>query len=86
MAGTMAAAILLFYGMLVREAVNMPFLDDYGGVLGFIGDWSRIDSVAGKAISIFTSQHNEYKLMFANAVYALQYLISGRVDFIVLSI
>lgn len=37
-------------------------------------------------MDILTAQHNEYKLMFANALYALQYRFTGHINFAVLSI
>ena len=46
--------------------VNIPFLDDYSGVLGFVNTWFQLGTVHEKAMLIFTAQHNEYKLMFPN--------------------
>jgi hypothetical protein len=84
--GAMLIPILAFYVILARETVNIPFLDDYGGVLGFVSGWSQLGTVHEKIMDILTAQHSEYKLMFANALYALQYMISGRINFAVLSI
>lgn len=83
--GLMVAPILVFYGVLARETVNMPFLDDYSEVLSFVSNWTRAGSAHSKAVAILTWQHNEYKLMFANAVFVLQYLINGRLNFALLS-
>jgi len=76
---------LVFYALLSRETVNLPFLDDYTGVLGFLNAWKGIATVRGKLLDILLTQHNEYKLIFAQAVFAIQYLASGKVDFAVLS-
>lgn len=83
--GLIVAPILMFYGLLARETVNMPFLDDYSEVLSFVSNWTRLGTVHEKVISILTWQHNEYKLMFANAVFVLQYLMYGRLNFALLS-
>ena len=84
--GVILAPILAFYGMLARETVNIPFLDDYSGVLGFISKWSLLGTGREKLMNILTSQHNEYKLIFADALYAFQYRIFGHINFAVLSI
>lgn len=76
--------ILVFYGLLAHETVNLPYLDDYG-VLRFVCDWSQLQTLHDKLGAIIGSQHNEYKVMFANAIYALQYLSTGHVNFAVLS-
>jgi hypothetical protein len=85
LAGLILAPILVYYGLLVRETIDMPYLDDYSAVLGLINNWTRLNTLHGKLMEILTSQHNEYKLMFANAVFVLQYLVSGRVNFSLLS-
>ena len=80
------APILAFYGLLTRETVNLPFMDDYGGILGFVGRWSQLPTLHEKILDPFASQHNEYKLMFANALYVLEYLTTGHVNFAFLSV
>lgn len=85
LSGIILTPILAFYWMLARETVNIPFLDDYSGVLGFLSGWSRLGTAHERVILIFTAQHNEYKLIFANALYALQYLLFGHINFAVLS-
>ena len=77
--------IVAFYGLLARETVNLPFMDDYGGVLGFVSDWSQLPTLHEKMLEPFVSQHNEYKLMFANVLYVLQYMVTGHINFAVLS-
>jgi hypothetical protein len=76
---------LVFYGLLERQTVNIPFLDDYAGVLGFVSAWFRLGSTQQKIMDILTSQHNEYKPMFSNSVYILQYLLLRHINFSILS-
>ena len=83
--GFILAPIVVFYGLLARETINVPFLDDYGGVLGFMCDLSRINTVSGRAMDILTTQHNEYKLIFAEAIYLLQHFLTGYINFSILS-
>ena len=76
---------LIFYSLLARHAINIPLLDDYNGVLEFLEHLSRLPTWAAKSGYILTAQHNEYKTIFANAVIALQYALSGHPNFILLS-
>jgi hypothetical protein len=86
LAGGLLAPILLFYILLAREIINIPFLDDYSAVLGFLSEWSKLETVRQKTLDVLAWQHNEYKLILANALYVLQYLAFGRTNFAVLSV
>ena len=77
--------IISFYAILARRILNLPFLDDYSGVLEFLEHLSSLPNVVAKAGYVVVAQHNEYKPVFANFVIALQYGISGRPSFILLS-
>ncbi len=77
--------IISFYAILARRILNLPFLDDYSGVLEFLEHLSSLPNVLAKAGYVVVAQHNEYKPVFANFVIALQYGISGRPSFILLS-
>lgn len=78
--------VVAFYALLTRELVDLPFLDDYSGVLGFLVTWIQIKGLGGKLTYILTAQHNEYKIMLANAVFALQYVMCSHVNFVLLSV
>jgi hypothetical protein len=75
---------LLFYTILLRVAVNIPVLDNYGG-LDFMNRLVMLKGFTAKLSFVFTAQFNEYKLVFANCICWLQYGISGHTDFKVLS-
>jgi hypothetical protein len=77
------APILCFYGILGHYLINIPLGDDYETVLPFM---ARISTMGWpqRLGYIFQFQHNEYKLIFENAVFAGQYAVLGRPNFIVL--
>jgi len=73
-----------FYGLLARHVTNIPFADDYA-ILGFLEHLSRLPTILAKLSYIISAQQNEYKPMFANLVFALQYKLFGHPDFVSLS-
>ena len=75
---------LLFYFLLSTTAFNLPVYDDYS-LLNFVNNFSQLNGLASKFIYIINFQHNEYKLVFVNAVFAVQYTLFGYIDFSVLS-
>ena len=81
----MLLPILVFYGILARYAVNIPFDDDYPGVLEFLDRYARLPGRMAKVGYILSAQHNEYKTMFANFVIAVQYTFTGHPNFVLLS-
>jgi hypothetical protein len=87
---TLAICIILlpivsFYAILARHVLNLPFLDDYSGVLEFLEHFSSLPNALAKAGYVVAAQHNEYKPVFANFIIALQYGISGHPSFVILS-
>jgi hypothetical protein len=77
--------IISFYAILARRAVNVPFLDDYNGVLEFLEHFSTLPNTWAKVGYVVVTQHNEYKTVLANSIIALQYGVSGHPDFVLLS-
>lgn len=77
------APIICFYAILAHHLVNLPLEDDYETVLPFMARLSTMDWLhrLGYASQF---QHNEYKLIFENAVFAAQYAVLGHPNFIVL--
>jgi hypothetical protein len=77
--------IVSFYTILARRVINLPFLDDYNGVLEFLEHFSRLPNTLAKVGYVVLAQHNEYKTVFANFIIALQYELSGHTNFVLLS-
>jgi hypothetical protein len=81
----LAIPIVAFYTILAIHVLNVPFLDDYETVLPFMTQFSQLGTLHRIGL-IFTFQHNEYKLIFENAIFALQYLFLHHPNFIFLCI
>lgn len=78
-----AAPIICFYALLALHLVNLPLGDDYETALPFMARFATMNWLQRLEL-IFQFQHNEYKLFFENAILALQYLVLGHPNFIVL--
>jgi len=76
---------VLFYGILLSLAVNIPTLDNYGG-LDFINRLVTLQGFSARLSFLLTSQFNEYKLVFAEGIWWFQYGIWGHIDLRVLSV
>ncbi|MGA9670428.1 MAG: hypothetical protein WBQ94_14540, partial [Terracidiphilus sp.] len=77
---------ILFYSLLFRDAVNIPFWDDYDALLEFLNHMTLLDGLSAKISYFLAAQHNEYKLFLLHGVAWLQYVFFGHIDFRVLSI
>jgi hypothetical protein len=75
---------ILFYAILFRTVQDIPLYDGYGG-LDFVNNLVKLHGFAAKLVFVLTSQFNEYKLVFGQLLVWLQFSLSGRVDFRVLS-
>ncbi len=80
----LALPFAVFYAISVREAFNLPLLDDYDAILSFLNSLALIHGTGARLVYVLTAQHNEYKLMFEHAVAAAEYAVSGRVNFLLL--
>lgn len=72
--------IILFYGMLFNYSVDIPSLDDFVAILGFMNQFVDLDSLSGKLRLIF-SQHNEHRIVFTRILTLANYYLSGSVNF-----
>jgi hypothetical protein len=77
---------IFFYAILIRNAQNVPFYDDYFALLDFLNHFTQLHTISAKASYLLASQHNEYKLFFLHAITWLQFDISGHLDLRLLSI
>ncbi len=78
--------VLTLYAVCFRFLCNIPVFDDYDSVLGFLNKFVKLPSGSSKFAFVLFAQHNEYKPVFANAIVALQYRLSGHTNFVLLSI
>jgi hypothetical protein len=76
---------VFFYTILFHTAVNLPIIDDYEAILGFVNQSMHQKGILGQLGYLLTSQHNEYKLYVMQAVVWLQYRACGHIDFRILS-
>jgi hypothetical protein len=77
--------IAIFYLLLARASVDLPFLDDYLSVLDFLNVHVQLPTLGAKAAHLLTAQHNEYKLLFENCIFLSDHALFGHVNFVVLS-
>ena len=75
---------ILFYGILLRKAVNVPLLDDYEALLDFLNHLAELESPSARVSYFLAAQFNEYKLFFGHAVAWLQLAFLGHIDLRVL--
>ena len=75
---------ILFYGILLRKAINVPLLDDYEALLDFLNQIAELKSASARVSHFLATQFNEYKLLFGHAVAWLQLAFLGHIDFQVL--
>lgn len=73
--------IVVFYAALFREMRNLPLLDDYPVFLGFILQLKQAPTFPAKLLLFLTTQHFEYKLIVPEAIAALQWSVTGQVNF-----
>jgi hypothetical protein len=76
---------LTFYVLLARSLTGLPIMDDYDLPLGFLLQWKK-ESGIKHILEVLTYQHNEYRLIFENAIFGLQYVILGHTNLKALSI
>ncbi len=77
---------ILFYAILARDLLNIPFYDEYDAVLNFLNHIVAVNGISAKATYFLAAQHNEYKLFLLHGIAWLQFSFSGHVDFWILSV
>jgi hypothetical protein len=83
--GLLVLAVLLpaivAFGVLFRQALAVPFQDDYDAILTFTVGYNQLPTFGKKLIDIATAQHNEYKLGFEHAILASEVELTGHLNF-----
>jgi hypothetical protein len=77
--------VVVFYVELLRECNDIPYWDDYDA-LDFLTQLSKLPTVSAKIGFLLSFQHNEYRLVFENLIFALQNKLSGHVSFMALAL
>ena len=86
LAGLAALPAVIFYCLLFRHLLDLPFYDDFDALLDFVNGLTRVHGLSARIAYFLATQHNEYKLYFANAVVWLQYSLIGHAEFKSLSV
>ena len=78
--------VILFYTLVIKFLVNLPYEDDYDNILRFLNIMHGKAGLAAKVVYVLTDQHNEYKVFFENTIFALQYAVLGHTNLVALCI
>lgn len=70
---------LLYFGVFLQYAPNIPVMDDYEAVLGFLLDFKSASF--GHKMALLFSQHTEHRILHSRVIFALYYSIFGDVNF-----
>lgn len=69
----------LWASFVVINASNMPLMDDYDAILAFVNGYA--DAGIGGRVGLLMEQHNEHRIATTRAAAALNYHVSGTVNF-----
>ena len=67
----------VFVGILTS---NIPYLDDYPAILGFITAYLKTGS-HGERIQLIFAQHNDHRIVFQRLIVLAQYYLCGSINF-----
>jgi hypothetical protein len=73
------------YWILCRQALFVPFEDDYAVVLAFANHYEHLPTLQAKVLDIAAEQVNEYKLVFAHSIVASEIELTRHLNFAVLT-
>src|ERR1700721_217584 len=69
------------YAILYRQALPVPYQDDYAVILSFATGYDQLPSWKAKVFEIATAQTNEYKLSFTHFIVASDLELTHHLDF-----
>jgi hypothetical protein len=72
---------IVAFGILYRQALPLPYQDDFGTVLAFAADYDQLPSFTTKALYTATAQSNEYKLGFEHSIVAAEIEVTRHLNF-----
>jgi hypothetical protein len=73
------------YWILYRQALFVPFEDDYAVVLAFADNYDQLPTLRAKVLDIAAEQVNEYKLVFAHSIVAAEIELARHLNFAALT-
>ena len=79
-AAFVALPAIVFYWILFRTAIDIPFQDDYEALLDFLNQIAELKSTSAKISYLAAAQFNEYKLFFGHGLAWLQFALFGKSD------
>lgn len=75
--------IIIFVYILYFYSLNKPVGDDFDSVLMFLNNYVDMNSMKEKFLYLF-HPHNEYKLVFSNAIQIIILELTGSINFVYL--
>jgi hypothetical protein len=69
------------FGILYRQALSVPFEDDYSAILAFASGYEQLPTFTSKVLDIATARHNEYRLGFEHFVVASELEFHHHLNF-----
>ena len=69
------------FGILYRQALLVPYQDDYKAILAFADEYGELPSLKAKLLDIATKQFNEYKIGFEHSVIASEIELTHHLNF-----
>jgi hypothetical protein len=72
---------IVAYGILYRQALSVPYQDDYEAILAFASAYKQLPTLKQKALEIAAEQHNEYKLGFEHSIVAAELEFTHHLNF-----
>lgn len=72
---------VIFYSILLRQAINIPDQDDYEMILDFLNRLPSIQGVTAKGAYFLSAQFNEYKVFFLHGLVWLEVALQGHLNF-----
>lgn len=73
--------VIVSFGILYRQALSVPFQDDYEAILAFSIAYHHLPGPRAKVLDIATAQSNEYKLGFEHAIVASELELTHHLNF-----
>jgi hypothetical protein len=72
---------IVAYAILYRQALSVPYQDDYEAILGFAIEYIQLPTLKARVLAIATNQFNEYKLCFEHSIVASELQLTCHLNF-----